>query len=300
MYKFVYFIAFLLLMSCGDDEVVTSNNQDYNEFEEEEVAYTVNQIKDLKTAAKVLYTLPSPVEMADLLFQNNVVYDIEILNDPNGVTNYVTDMKCSLNLGVYFADLSFTSMFDYPLDGMKFMGSAQALSRELNIEGVFTEETRMKLEDNMNNKDSLMDIIATIYMETDFYLHENERPIISKAILTGAWIEGLYIATNLKIDQDKKMPIWNKIGEQKPALTNLIQMLKATKGGDFNELIIKLEELEFLFNDVTLNYKDESEIRTDTIDKITTLETNLEVVITKEVFEAIKQKITIIRNEITN
>lgn len=121
MYKFVYFIAFLLLMSCGDDEVVTSNNQDYNEFEEEEVAYTVNQIKDLKTAAKVLYTLPSPVEMADLLFQNNVVYDIEILNDPNGVTNYVTDMKCSLNLGVYFADLSFTSMFDYPLDGMKFM-----------------------------------------------------------------------------------------------------------------------------------------------------------------------------------
>ena len=146
MYKIIYFVASLALISCGDDKDVISQNQDYDVIVEEEVAQTVKQIKELKTAAKVLYTLPSPLEMADLLFQSNVVYDVEILNDPDGVDDYFTDMKCALNLGVYFADLSFTSMFEYPLDGMKFMGSAQALSSELNIEGVFTEEIRMKIE----------------------------------------------------------------------------------------------------------------------------------------------------------
>jgi len=299
MYKIVYFVASLALISCGDDKDVISQNQDYDVIVEEEVAQTVKQIKELKTAAKVLYTLPSPLEMADLLFQSNVVYDVEILNDPDGVDDYFTDMKCALNLGVYFADLSFTSMFEYPLDGMKFMGSAQALSSELNIEGVFTEEIRMKIENNMNNKDSLMDIIAATYIETDFYLQENERPIVSKAILAGAWIEGLYIAVNLKLNQEDKMPIWHKIAEQKPALTNLIKMLKSTEGQDFDMLISKLQELELLFKGVVLNYKNKTEVNTDTINKITTLGTKLDVVITKEVFEAIKQNITIIRNEIT-
>ncbi len=300
MRKVLYFVAGLALMSCGDDKVPTPQNQDDDIFEEEDITYTVKQIKELKTAAKVVYTLPSPVEMADLLFQTNAIYDVEILNDPDGIDDYVTDMTRSLNLGVYFADLSFTSMFDYPLDAMKFMGSAQALSSELNIEGVFTEEIRMKLEGNMSNKDSLMDIIAATYMETDLYLQENDRPIVSKAILTGAWIEGLYIAVNLKLDEGKEMPIWKKIAEQKPALTNLINMLKAVEGTDFDERIKKLEELEVLFNNVALNYDDETKVKTDTVNKITTLGGKLEVVITKEAFEAIKLKISTIRNEITD
>lgn len=300
MRKVLYFVAGLALMSCGDDKVTQPQNQKDDVFEEEDVTYTVKQIKELKTAAKVVYTLPSPVEMADLLFQTNTVYDVEILNDPDGIDDYVTDMTRSLNLGVYFADLSFTSMFDYPLDAMKFMGSAQALSSELNIEGVFTEEIRMKLEGNMNNKDSLMDIIASTYMETDLYLQENDRPIVSKAILTGAWIEGLYIAVNLKLDEGKEMPVWKKIAEQKPALTNLINMLKAVEGKEFDEKITKLEELEKLFDAVALNYDDETKVKTDTVNKVTTLGAGLEVEISKESFEAIKLKITTIRNEITN
>jgi hypothetical protein len=300
MRKVLYFVTGLALMSCGDDKVVAPQNQNEDVFEEENITYTVKQIKELKTAAKVVYTLPSPVEMADLLFQTNAIYDVEILNDPDGIDDYVTDMTRSLNLGVYFADLSFTSMFDYPLDAMKFMGSAQALSSELNIEGVFTEEIRMKLEGSTNNKDSLMDIIATTYMETDLYLQENDRPIVSKAILTGAWIEGLYIAVNLQLDKGKEMPVWESIAEQKPALSNLINMLKNVKGNDFDNKISQLEELEVLFNSVDLNYENETEVKTDTVNKITTLSAKLEVVITKKSFDAIKSKVSSIRNEITN
>jgi len=301
MRKVLYFVAGLVLLSCGEDQPRTTSNQQEDIFEEEEdINYTVKQIKELKSAAKIVYTLPSPVEMADLLHETNAVYDVSILNDPDAINDYVTDMKRSLNLGVYFADLSFTSMFDYPMNAMKFMGAAQSLSSELNIEGIFTEEVRERIEGNMNNKDSLMDIIASTYMETDLYLQDNDRPIVSKAILAGAWLEGLYIAVNLKIDEGKEDAIWNKIAEQKPALTNLINMLNAVEGTEFDERIKTLTELQELFNEVNLEYDGETTSKTNTTTKTTTLGANLDIAITKEVFEKIKVKTTAIRNSITD
>ena len=189
-------------MACGDENVIIKPKEieadlDANHQEEERIV-SQRTLKELKNASKVVYTLPSPVEMADILHKTSAVYDVAILNDPNSISNYVTDFKRALNLGVYFADLSFTSMFDYPQDAMKFMGAAQAMSDELNIQGVYTEEVMMKLEDNLSNKDSLIDIVASAYMDTDMYLQDNERPIIAKSILAGAWLKGYILLSTLK------------------------------------------------------------------------------------------------------
>ena len=208
---------------------MSSTQENETSTKEEEKIVSARILKELKNASKVVYAVPSPVEMADILHKTKAVYDVEILNDPNSNANYVTDYTRALNLGVYFADLSFTSMFDYPQEAMRFMGSAQAISEELNIQGVFTEEIMMRLEENMSNKDSLIEIVSSTYVDTDLYLQDNERPIIAKAILAGAWLEGLYIAVNLETDSNHASVIWEKIGEQKPALSNLVKMLEDSK-----------------------------------------------------------------------
>lgn len=300
MRKVFYFVATIALVSCGNDQPVQPQITAEDAFEEEEQIITVKQIKELKTASKVVYTLPSPVEMAELLHETNAVYDIEILNDPDGIDDYVTDVDRSLNLGVYFADLSFTSMFNYPQEAMKFMGAAQALSEELNIVGVFTEDVMIRLEENMSSKDSLMDIVASTYMDTDLYLQDNDRPIVAKAILGGAWIEGLYIAVNLKLDEGKENSIWKKIGEQKPALTNLINMLEDVNDPQFGPKLKELKELELVFDEVELNYESDSKSTTDEATKTTTIGGGLDVVISPETFQKIKDKTTAIRNGITN
>tara|TARA_B100000795_G_scaffold270069_1_gene262469 strand:+ start:10247 stop:11164 length:918 start_codon:yes stop_codon:yes gene_type:complete len=305
MLKVFYCVAFLIFISCGEDESKSTFNQqefifDEEDIFEEDITYTVKQIKELKSAAKVVYTLPSPLEMAELLQSANAVYDVSILNDPDAINDYVTDVKQSLNLGVYFADLSFTSMFDYPMDAMKFMGAAQVLSSELNIEGVFTEEVRMKIEGNMDNNDSLIDIIASTYMETDLYLQDNDRSSVSKYILLGAWIEGLYIAVNLKLDEGKEQPIWNKIAEQKPALSNLIKMLQSVEDSEFDEKIKTLTELELLFAEVKLEDDGETTFKTNNPTKTTLLGSELNIFITKEIFDKIKLKTKTIRNSITD
>lgn len=300
MRKIFYGIATIGLMACGGtDEPKAMQNikTDITESEEADLAVTKRQLQELKTASKVVYTLPSPVEMADILHQTQAVYDVGILNNPNSIDNYITDYKRALNLGVYFADLSFTSMFDYPQDAMKFMGAAQALSDELNIQGVFTDDLMMRLEENINNKDSLMDIVANAYMDTDMYLQDNERPIIAKAILTGAWLEGLYIAVNLKTEEEKADKIWKKVGEQKPALNNLSKMVKDCNDERFAAMSTELDELITTYNDVKLNYEKGTN-STDTEKKTTTIGSRLNVVITDETFSKIKTQTTAIRSNI--
>lgn len=301
MQKVFLFVGLLALVSCGEDPKKEVISTEINLDEPEDAAITARQLKELKTASKVVYTLPSPVEMAELLHETKAVYDVEILNDADAIDDYVTDIDRSLNLGVYFADLSFTSMFDYPQQAMRFMGAAQALCEELNIVGIFNEEVMMRLEENMNNKDSLMEIVASTYLETDLYLQDNDRPIVAKSILCGAWIEGLYIAVNLDTDTDKEKEyqIWERIGEQKPALQNLIKMLEDLENPTLLTRLKDLKELEKIFDEVNLEYDSSTKSETDTVQKVTKLVSKLEVKITEETFNKLKLKTTEIRNSIT-
>ena len=244
-------LSLILMIGCGEEVAVapssTDSSTDSNNEPEQERMYSARQLDELKTASKVVYNLPSPSEMAEILHETNAIYDIEILSNPKAEGKYNTDVTRALNLGVYFADLSFTSMFDYPQQAMLFMSAAQGLSEELDIEGVFNEELFIRLEENSSNKDSIMEIVSYAYMETDFYLQENDRSVLAKAILAGAWIEGLYIATHLKTEDTGTEEIWEKIGDQKRALTNLINMVEDCNEPQLQEFIVKLRKLEKSF-----------------------------------------------------
>ncbi len=299
MKKLIYSFVVILVLACGSD---SQDNQSLDIFteeetplEEEERIISTRVLKELKNASKVVYAVPSPVEMADILHKTKAVYDVEILNDPNSNANYVTDYTRALNLGVYFADLSFTSMFDYPQEAMRFMGSAQAISEELNIQGVFTEEIMMRLEENMSNKDSLIEIVSSTYVDTDLYLQDDERPIIAKAILAGAWLEGLYIAVNVQTDSSQASLVWEKIGEQKPALSNLVKMLEDCKDAQFDSLISDLNNLVRLFDNVQLDY--ETTIKPSEKSKFAE---RLKVDISEELFKKIQAKTTSIRDSIVD
>ncbi|MFT6747914.1 MAG: hypothetical protein ACJAZ2_002271 [Glaciecola sp.] len=250
-------LSLILMVSCGEEVKIAPPSTDSNNEPAQEFVYSARQLNELKTASKVVYNLPSPSEMAEILYETNTIYDVEILSNPKAEGKYNTDVTRALNLGVYFADLSFTSMFDYPQQAMLFMSAAQGLSEELDIEGVFKEELFTRLEENSSSKDSIMEIVSYTYLETDFYLQENDRSVIAKAILAGAWIEGLYIATHLKTEDSGTEEIWKKIGDQKRGLTNLINMVEDCNEPQLQEFILKLRKLEKAFESVEiLTYKE--------------------------------------------
>jgi hypothetical protein len=270
---YLVFLSLILLIACAEEVQIVGQTADVEVKKEQEITYSNKQLNELKTASKVVYNLPSPSEMATILHETNAIYDVEILSNPKAEGRYNTDLTRALNLGVYFADLSFTSMFDYPQQAMLFMSAAQGLSAELDIVGIFNEELFTRLENNLSDKDSIMDIVSYTYMETDFYLQENDRSVIAKAILAGAWIEGLYIATHLKTEAENSTAIWERIGEQKRALTNLINMVEDCNEPQLQKFITNLRKLETAFENVDItrvpNESDSIHINTSIINKIT-------------------------------
>ena len=91
MKKLIYSFVVILVLACGSD---SQDNQSLDIFteeetplEEEERIISTRVLKELKNASKVVYAVPSPVEMADILHKTKAVYDVEILNDPNSNAN---------------------------------------------------------------------------------------------------------------------------------------------------------------------------------------------------------------------
>jgi hypothetical protein len=260
-------LSISLLIACNEEVKIVSDSSGVGSELEEEVTYSKKQLSELKTASRVVYNLPSPSEMAEILHETIAIYDVEILSNPKAEGKYNTDITRALNLGVYFADLSFTSMFNYPQQAMLFMSAAQGLSQELDIVGIFNQDLMTRLEENLSDKDSIMDIVSFTYMETDFHLQQNERQMVAKVILAGGWVEGLYIATHLKTEDDNPSLIWKKIGEQKRALSNLIKMLEDCNEPQLGAFIAKLNKLEVAYKGVKIiqNVSSLDSIRTGVI-----------------------------------
>src|SRR5687767_89554 len=68
------------------------------------VAIAVEKTK--KTAEHVFNSLPDRSEILKLVAENRLEYDTQILNEPENVKNYNTELYIALNLGVYGSDLS--------------------------------------------------------------------------------------------------------------------------------------------------------------------------------------------------
>ena len=63
-------------------------------------------------AQNIFYSIPSPIELAQLIQRAGAKYNKNLLNSIDNVGKYESNSSKALNLGVYGADLSYTSVFD--------------------------------------------------------------------------------------------------------------------------------------------------------------------------------------------
>lgn len=265
-----------------------------SEIEEEEVG--TKEIK-VKKVGKVFYTIPSPLEMTSLIKKAGASYDKDIGNSVANASNYVTNISMALNLGVYGADLSYASIFDQTQETLRYFAVAKKLADGIGITSAFGKSTLDRIEVNVNNRDSLISIISDSYWETDAYLKENKRSSTSALVITGGWVEGLYIATRLAANTSNNKEIVSRIGEQKLSLNNLIAMLNSYEDENISATLNELNELKQVYEGVELTYYRE-EPSTNPETKVTTIHTTSKISISEAELSNISDKIAVIRNNI--
>ena len=210
-----------------------------------EISFQQKQVKN------IFYNVPSPLVVSNILRAMDLPYNPDLLNSVSNVENYLTQADMAINTGIFGADLCYIRIYQQYQDAAKYLAALKGLTQQL---GIPEEEKRIsvkRLEENIQNQDSLVNIISQIYSNSDSYLKENDRGGTAALIIFGGWVETLYLATNILDPQNPRKELVDLILQQKHSIRNMIGLLNQyPKEKRISELLPHLKELQHKFNEV--------------------------------------------------
>ena len=228
----------VMIISCG-------NGSDYKNDDETD---TIEETTVLEKVEKLVYPLPTPLEVTEMLNNAGASYILDLANSPENVDKYFTEMSKAINLGVYGADLSYASTYNKTQETNNYLACTIKLRDGLAIETPFNINIMDQVEANINNKDSLYKILTTSFHETFNYLNENGKGAVSSMILAGGWIEGLYLSTELALLTDNNTEILKGVANQKNTLKTLIPLIETYKKNENVSTVLNaLKNIDAIF-----------------------------------------------------
>ncbi len=207
-----------------------------------------------ETIDDIIQSVSSPVEMAALVKDLGIDFSNKYLAPTKNIDQLSTSYKQALNLGVFGADLGYLNMYNKTASVIEYISAIKTLADEIRVGQFFDFTVLKRLAQNYQNLDSLMYMSLHSFNEMDQYLRGNNRSSISALIITGVWIEGLYLAT--QVAKDSPHPeLAERIGEQKIILEKLLLIINNFSGDkQFAGLLKDLAIINNEFKDVEISY----------------------------------------------
>ena len=252
------------LQACGDGS--DGDIQDMNSDFEVESA----QKDKADKVREVLYSIPSPIETAALVKMSGVDFNKSSMNDPNKVGDYNTTKSQAFNLGVYGSDLAYSSIFEQSQEALNYFSAVKLLSDELGVSSVINDDNISRFERNIENRDSLIVFVNEVFWAIDATLVENDRGYVSAMVMSGGWVEALYIL--LKNGKDMKGEDLDKVkqlvADQQYSLENIIKLIDAYDN-DENLVVLSAEfmRLNKLFSRI-VKQDNETQVNKDANGKV--------------------------------
>ncbi|MRR22529.1 hypothetical protein EG830_06065 [bacterium] len=268
-----------------------------NREKEEAVSPDEQTMEQIKSAEKVFNALPTPLEVAQLIKEAGAKFDATLLNPVENKSNYTSSKSMALNLGTYVCDLSFASMYDETSLLVNYMEAAEDMATGLGILDAIDESTVERLEQNINNRDVIMEIVSETFLNSQAYLEDDEQHAVAATIIAGGFIEGLYISTSMvDIKNYKGNKLVATIADQKMSVDDMIRLLETYNDNTaIREILTPMHELKVIFDRVersaepsTAQYNEKS--------GMTEITGAAKTEMKQDTFLAIKDKVAEIRN----
>jgi len=293
---FLLLFVLLGLILTGCNRGPKSEGDGSGEFEASGTLDAETQ-EQLNTAKRIFYSLPSPLETAMLIKNAGAEYNEELMNPISNTSKYITSRSKALNLGIYSTDLSYASLFDQSQATLDYIGAAKEMADGLNILDAIDEATVKRLEEQINNRDAIIDIISETLMNSSSFLKENDLEGTASVILVGGWLEGLYIATSLvKENELEGNKLVERIVDQKLSLDIMVSLLEASpEDKDAQAVLEDVKELKLIFDKITLNQGEVTTVE-DPETNVTTLKSESSYKITQRIFNELKKKVVELRS----
>lgn len=199
--------------------------------------------------------ISSPMEIAEILQRMKVPFSTNFLASSIDASRQATSFDKALKLGILGADLGYLNMYEKTGTSIDVLSSIKKLADGINVGQFFDFETIKRLSLNRSNLDSLFLLSSNAYNQIDMFLRENGRGQLSALMVTGVWIEGQYLATQV-LKQNPDTLLRNRVGEQKTILNDLIMLISpyCNSGEQFKSLCQYLQDSRDAYRDVRITY----------------------------------------------
>ena len=188
----------------------------------------------LEDVAKDLsgYPIPTSYDITTHIYHAGAAYQISLPNGPEKAGEYITQRDKVLNLGVYAADLCYATTYKMKQGTINYLEASKTLIDDLGISTTFNISFAERIEQNIDNRDSLIAVVEESFDDTWNYLIENEQEVLARLVVCGSWIEGVYITTNVALDAFDNTVILEGLARQKNSLNELVNLLEPVKDVD--------------------------------------------------------------------
>ncbi|MEM9895081.1 MAG: hypothetical protein AAF789_01815 [Bacteroidota bacterium] len=221
--------AAVLISSCGGSSEKASDQNAGDEFD----AAKSQIASDLENVLKVM---PPPSEVPYLLEGAGADYNATLINPIENLNNYTGDQNtAALNLGVYATDIAYLTSYKKTDLALDYMGECQKLAAPVGVASAVDYGIVARFERNMENRDSLAMIINQVIEESGDRLSELDELNSAALLLTGSWIEGIYLSTTIvdtypdDLPEEARTlvlkPLVKIVMDQKRSLYDLIKIL---------------------------------------------------------------------------
>jgi len=278
----------LILGACIRNEKPTSTDP----------AAAFNTQAELPDSVEILFLIPSPGEMLDRIYGSEIDYNIDFINPVSNKEKYLGSYKQALNLGVYFSDMAYLTLFDTRVtETVDYLEAIQYLSYEVGISSSVFGSLIERAKANLGDMDSLFSISNEAYIDLLDFLESGGKENTIIMVSSGAFIESLYLAVNAAGEYSDDNEITSLIWEMRFPLDNLLERAKYTSD---DENVQKILEMLIPVNEIFSSMKKTSpglKVTTEGSKKVK-VDVGANPKVTEEGFNNLKKWVTTVRTTI--
>ena len=224
---FLFAIPFLLL-ACEETNTTTFSKLPSSNLNQD--SSTKQQESHVE---KIYFNVPSTMKTAYILKKAGATYDASFPLNPNKANDDFTTEQQALLLGIYGSDLNYTIVSNKNQETIYYLNSINSLGEKLGLGNILNQEMKNRIEKNVNSKDSMQVIITDLFWKIEQSLNEDGRSKIGALIVTGGWIEGLYVATQIAIKMPENIKIKSIICQQKFSSKDVLELVKNSCSSEY-------------------------------------------------------------------
>lgn len=249
-------LLIFLFLSCNNDEKNNPNPTDTvstRKFNEEEFFARIDQRKVLQIN-EIIQGFASPVEISAIIKTYKIEYSKDYLANPKIAEKYETSIKKAFGFGLLSADMGYLTIYNKTVQMVDYLLTINSLANDLRVSQFYDFQTVKQLVTSADNLDSLLFLTVSSFNEINTYFTTSNRTYLTVAMVTGVWVESMYLLTQVvKSYPTKTKKMVDIIGGQKDILNKLFDIVKIYQGHpNFDYFISNLEKLVTAFSPVNI------------------------------------------------